>query len=581
MAGMNDAKPKGPESTLSHRLLKMMPRSLWLQTLTLLGISLVGSTLTVAPLGYARFREDADTDLLKHGQTLTQTLEQHSELRLAATHGDSGPATALLTSIAASDEEITYVALLNGNRQLIAFAPKKLQRAELLDILGKQIVGAETLHDAEHNVYRFTRRMGPGQDVVGEALALGGSPAIPDDKVLGYVALGLSDLSAATRVRGQTTGAVVAMTLILFNVFILLHMRWVTRRVYDMVSFARGITDGDLTQSLPDVGDDDLGRLGGTLQMLSSRNNEVVRELATASSALSIASTELLSAASSHAASASTQAGSVAEMGATVSELRETFSHATNKAETVIDLARRSEESSSGGADAVRDSIDEMSHIRDQVAAIAHTIRELVQRTDQIDAIIEVVTDLAEQSNVLALNAGIEAAKAAEYGRGFGVVAREVRSLAERSKESTSQIKLILQDIQRAGRDAIHVIEEGNRRAESGANVARAAGVSIERLGEAIAASSAAAMQIATSTRQQSLGVDQIWQATQEIDRVANETASGIAQIESAAGTSSVCCRRRWQVLWAPTKCNDGLRAPTPAPTRPWPNSVAAPTHLA
>lgn len=540
MAGMNDANARAPSALPPQQRWALLPRSLWLQTLMLLAVSLVSSLLVVAPVSYAYFRDDAESGLLKHGQTLIHTLDQHAELRLAATQGDGGHASALLTSIAVSDQEVTYVALLGGDRQLIAYAPKTLEQGDLLELLAKHLSGPEAAHDAEQGTYRFTRRLGQGPDAVSVAPTLAGSLPVADAKALGYVALGLADTSAAMRVRGQTTGAVVATTLILFNFLILLHMRWVTRRVHDMVRFARGVTGGDLTQTLPDVGDDDLGRLGSALQMLSLRNNTVVRELATASSALSAASTELWSAASGQAASASTQAGSVAEMGATVSQLRETFSHATNKAETVIDLARRSEESSSGGADAVRDSIDEMSHIRDQVAAIAHTIRELVQRTDQIDAIIEVVTDLAEQSNVLALNAGIEAAKAAEYGRGFGVVAREVRSLAERSKESTSQIKLILQDIQRAGRDAIHVIEEGNRRAESGANVARAAGVSIEKLGEAIAASSAAAMQIATSTRQQSLGVDQIWQATQEIDRVANETASGIAQIEAAAGKLSM-----------------------------------------
>src|SRR5439155_8907767 len=152
-------------------------------------------------------------------------------------------------------------------------------------------------------------------------------------------------------------------------------------------------------------------------------------------------------ASSRQAGNASKQAASVTEMGATVAELRETFNQATTKAEGVIDLARRSEESSSGGSEAVKQSIDGMMHIREQVAAIAHTIDGLVQRTDQIDAIIDVVNDLAEQSNVLALNAGIEAARAGEHGRGFAVVAREVRSLAERSKESTAQVRGILLDI--------------------------------------------------------------------------------------------------------------------------------------
>jgi methyl-accepting chemotaxis protein len=269
---------------------------------------------------------------------------------------------------------------------------------------------------------------------------------------------------------------------------------------------------------------------------MSERTGGVVKQLQEASRELSGSSGGLFESSSRQAVNASQQAASVTEMGATVAELRETFNQATAKAESVIELARRSEESSSGGAEAVKQSIDGMMHIREQVAAIAQTIDGLVQRTDQIDAIIDVVNDLAEQSNVLALNAGIEAARAGEHGRGFAVVAREVRSLAERSKESTAQVRAILQDIKLAGRDAVRAIEEGSRRAESGTQVAQAAGDAIHRLGDAIAASSSAAMQIASSTRQQSVGVEQIWQATREIDRIANETAQGSMKLEKAAG---------------------------------------------
>ena len=92
----------------------------------------------------------------------------------------------------------------------------------------------------------------------------------------------------------------------------------------------------------------------------------------------------------------------------------------------------------------MKESIDGMGHLRDQVQAISQTIQGLLERTDQINAIIEVVNDLAEQSNVLAVNAGIEAARAGEHGRGFAIVAREVRSLAERSKESTARSSLDL-----------------------------------------------------------------------------------------------------------------------------------------
>jgi methyl-accepting chemotaxis protein len=190
-----------------------------------------------------------------------------------------------------------------------------------------------------------------------------------------------------------------------------------------------------------------------------------------------------------------------------------------------------------------------MGHLRDQVLAIAQTIQGLLERTDQINAIIEVVNDLAEQSNVLAVNAGIEAARAGEHGRGFAIVAREVRSLAERSKESTAEVRSILQDIRLAGRDSARVIDEGSRRADRGMQLSNAAGDSILRLGDTIVSSSAAAMQIATLTRQQSVGIDQIWQATKGLDQIARETARGIQQIETASGNLKALSSRLTEIV--------------------------------
>ncbi|MFN0063731.1 MAG: methyl-accepting chemotaxis protein [Myxococcaceae bacterium] len=228
-------------------------------------------------------------------------------------------------------------------------------------------------------------------------------------------------------------------------------------------------------------------------------------------------------------------AAAVTETGSTVAELRQTFQQAAEQAQAVIDLAKKSEESTLQGKQSVEESVAAMDQIRDQVLTIRKTFVDLVDRTNLIGSIVDAVADLTDQSNVLALNAAVEAAKAGEHGRGFAVVAREVRTLAERSKESTVQIRVVLGDIEKASKQAMGVIEEGTRRTQIGVELAERAGQAIAILDRAIMESSKAAQQIAASTRQQAEGVEHIWEAINNIDRATSETAQGLQRLETSA----------------------------------------------
>ncbi len=525
-----------------QRSLRLLPHSLWLQTLLVLAIAVGLTAAVMAPIFNARQDSLLRGDLQSRGQATVATLAKDYELRQAITLKDSALAEPILNSLVDADEDVRYIAILKG-RELVSVASSGLTK-EVLQATVVAHLGHTATPDSE--LLRFTA---PVMAQKSQLELMGSSVNGPPSDTLGYVILGLSTKRISSRAMQGTLGSVATASLLVFTVLILFYFRWVTRRLNRMVDFAQIVAGGVLNESLVDPATDNLGRLAAALRSMARRTGEVIVQLIDASRSLAAASSNLLDSSTHQARSANEQAASVAQMGSTVAELRQTFSEATSKAESVIELARRSEESSSGGGAAVKESIDGIVHIRDQVAAIAQTIHGLIERTDQINAIIEVVNDLAEQSNILALNAGIEAARAGEHGRGFAVVAREVRTLAERSKESTSEVRGILQDIRQAGRDAVRVIEEGSRRAERGVSLANAAGESIQRLGDTIVASSAAAMQIATLTRQQSVGIDQIWQATKGIDQIARETAQGIAQLEAAAGNMKGLSTRLTEIV--------------------------------
>ncbi len=158
----------------------------------------------------------------------------------------------------------------------------------------------------------------------------------------------------------------------------------------------------------------------------------------------------------------------------------------------------------------------------------------LSEQTQTIGGIIATVNDVAEQSNLLAVNASIEAAKAGEQGKGFAVVAQEVRNLAEQSKEATVQVRVILSDIQKAVNAAVMATEQGTKSVEAGVKQTTEAGESIRMLANSIVESSQSATQIAASSQQQLVGMDQIASAMENIKQATSQNVSGIKQAEQA-----------------------------------------------
>jgi methyl-accepting chemotaxis protein len=176
-----------------------------------------------------------------------------------------------------------------------------------------------------------------------------------------------------------------------------------------------------------------------------------------------------------------------------------------------------------------------MARIRQQMDAIASSMGQLNEQSQAIGQIIATVEDLAVQSNLLAVNAAIEAAKAGEHGRGFAVVAQEVRTLAEQSRAATMQVRGILGDIQKAATAAVLATEQGSKAVDAGDRQAQVAGESIQALAGSVAESAQAATQIAASSQQQLVGVDQVASAMDSIREASTQNVASAKQLEAAA----------------------------------------------
>jgi methyl-accepting chemotaxis protein len=261
----------------------------------------------------------------------------------------------------------------------------------------------------------------------------------------------------------------------------------------------------------------------------------ITRQLRDAISQLSTSSGEIVAMTAQVASGATETATAVSETTTTVEEVKQTSQVANQKAKYVSDTAQRSAEVSKTGRESVDNTIDGMSHIKEQTDSIAQSIVRLSEQSQAIGEIIATVNELAEQSNMLAVNAAIEAAKAGEQGKGFAVVAQEVKSLAEQSKQATVQVRAILSDIQKATHAAVMATEQGSKAVEAAVRQSTSTGQAIRGLTESIVEAAQAATQIAASSQQQLVGMDQVALAMENIKQASTQNVAATKQAEQAA----------------------------------------------
>ena len=250
---------------------------------------------------------------------------------------------------------------------------------------------------------------------------------------------------------------------------------------------------------------------------------------------LAASSSEILAAATQVASGTAENAAAISETTSTVEEVRQATQLSSQKAKNVSDSAQRLEQVSKSGQKAVEDTRVGMSHIREQMESIAQTIVRLSEHGQSIGGIIASVTDIADQSNLLAVNAAIEAARAGEQGKAFAVVAQEIKSLAEQSKQATTQVRTILNDVQKATSAAVMATEQGSKAVEAGVKQSALAGDAIRVLAESSTEAVQAATQIMASSQQQVVGMNQIGTAMENVNQAGAETASSMKQAENAA----------------------------------------------
>ena len=339
-----------------------------------------------------------------------------------------------------------------------------------------------------------------------------------------------SQRSTRAMLRMQVVGAVVILIVILALTSV--TARTISGPLHGLIRVTRGIVrTGSLDQEIDTSGCDELSELAGTFQEMVQR----LRVIPAAASEVANAVKDLTQLITDQTEAVQRQSSGLTQVTATMQEIRQTSSTASSSAETVIEVAKRAEAASGAGQGAVESSLQSLEEIRTQIDGIVAKITDLAERTLLVGGIIETVKDLADHSNMLALNASIEAVKAGELGKGFGVVAREIRSLADQSIQATASIREVLTEIQGAIRSTVSMADRGKKDMDRSMQQIRSSGHSLTELSGVVTQTSQSARQIAASVRQQNIGITQIAGTLEELNAAMQWTTEGINGAKAAA----------------------------------------------
>ncbi|MDP3580701.1 MAG: methyl-accepting chemotaxis protein [Ignavibacteria bacterium] len=295
------------------------------------------------------------------------------------------------------------------------------------------------------------------------------------------------------------------------------------------------IAAGDLTARMVGSYSGDFESIKENINHLAESFNNALSDVSAAIQATASASSEISSSAEEMAAGAQEQSSQTSEVASAVDEMTKTIMDTTQNASSASETAKNAGTIAKEGGRVVSETIQGMNRIASVVKESAETVHQLGKSSDQIGEIVQVIDDIADQTNLLALNAAIEAARAGEQGRGFAVVADEVRKLAERTTKATKEIANMIKQIQKDTSEAVISMTSGTVEVERGKELADEAGKSLSQIITGAQQVVDIVTQVAAASEEQSSAAEQISKNLEAINHVTNESATGIQQIARAS----------------------------------------------
>jgi methyl-accepting chemotaxis protein len=364
----------------------------------------------------------------------------------------------------------------------------------------------------------------------------------------------LNDTSSLQSISASKRVLLVLACVIIFSLIATIAISYmingiIMEPIHSTVEVIEAMARGDLTKRIDIRSSDEIGNMARNMNEFCDSLQDTIRSFSNNALELASASTELSSTSGNMAHGAEILASQSATVATAGEEITATSRDIAFNCQSAAESSKRAMTAAESGAAVVNQTVSVMSRIAERVQGTSTTIAGLGTRGDQIGAIIGTIEDIADQTNLLALNAAIEAARAGEQGRGFAVVADEVRALAERTTRATREISEMIKSIQTETRSAVGEMESGVREVKQGTDEASRSGDAIGQLLDQIEAVNHQVNQIAAAAEEQTTTTSEISANMHKITDVVQQTSRGAQETSSAANRLSLLAAELQRVV--------------------------------
>ncbi|ROL76027.1 methyl-accepting chemotaxis protein [Pseudomonas vranovensis] len=319
----------------------------------------------------------------------------------------------------------------------------------------------------------------------------------------------------------------------------LLLTRSIVKPIDEALQAAERIAEGDLTRSIHAEGQDEAARLLKAMAKMQNKLRDTLQQISGSATQLASAAEELNSVTDESARGLQQQNNEIEQAATAVTEMTSAVEEVARNAVSTSEASKEATRSAGDGRDLVMETVSAIERMSTDVQGTADLIGNLAEESRDIGKVLDVIRGLADQTNLLALNAAIEAARAGEAGRGFAVVADEVRALAHRTQQSTSEIERMIGSIQGGTEQAVNSMRNSTERAESTLNIARGAGLALETITGAVAEINERNLVIASAAEEQAQVAREVDRNLVNINDLSVQSATGAHQTSAASAELS------------------------------------------